>query len=50
MYDVMFFISLLRVQSIGEIKLKNRDEFQYPLINPKYLTHPDDVQTMIDGC
>lgn len=38
-----------RVRSIGEIKLKSRDEFEYPYINPKYLSHPDDVQTMIDG-
>lgn len=48
--DAFFFvINLGRVRSVGEITLKSSDMFEYPRINPRYLSHPDDVRTMIDG-
>ncbi|ODM99903.1 Glucose dehydrogenase [FAD, quinone] [Orchesella cincta] len=48
--DAYFFVvNLGKVRSIGEIKLKSRDEFEYPYINPRYLSHPHDVQNMIEA-
>jgi len=48
--DAFFFVvNLGKVKSIGEIKLKSSDEFEYPSINPRYLSHPHDVQNMVEG-
>lgn len=48
--DAFFFVvNLGAVKSIGEIKLRSKDEFQYPVINPRYLSHPDDVRNMLDA-
>ena len=40
---------LLRPKSRGEVTLESADPFADPLIDPKFLTHPDDMQDMIDG-
>jgi len=48
--DAYFFVvNLGKVKSIGEIKLKSKDEFEYPYINPRYLSHPHDVKVMIEA-
>ena len=40
---------LLRPKSTGTVTLKSADPFANPIIDPKFLTHPDDMQDMIDG-
>ena len=40
---------LLHPKSRGSIKLRSADPFDHPLIDPKYLSHPDDVKTLISG-
>ena len=40
---------LLRPKSRGVIKLWSDDPFDYPLIYPNYLNHPDDVATLLEG-
>ncbi|KAK3577526.1 hypothetical protein CHS0354_026483 [Potamilus streckersoni] len=40
---------VLRPKSRGTLTLMSRDPFDYPLIDPKYLTHNDDIKTLIRG-
>ena len=40
---------LLRPKSRGEVTLESADPFADPLIDPKFLSHPDDMKDMIDG-
>ncbi|KAK9308518.1 hypothetical protein QLX08_001510 [Tetragonisca angustula] len=40
---------LLRPKSRGVVKLRSDDPFDYPLIYPNYLDHPDDVATLLEG-
>lgn len=40
---------LLRPKSRGYLKLRSRDPYQHPLIDPRYLSHPDDIKTIIAG-
>jgi choline dehydrogenase len=40
---------LLRPKSLGEVTLASADPFADPLIDPKFLSHPDDMKDMIDG-
>ena len=40
---------LLRPKSRGEVTLESADPFADPLIDPKFLSHPDDMRDMIDG-
>ncbi|XP_069936994.1 glucose dehydrogenase [FAD, quinone]-like [Cherax quadricarinatus] len=40
---------LLRPKSRGTITLKSGDPRQLPKIDPNYLHHPDDLQTLADG-
>ena len=42
-------VTLVRPKSVGEIRLRNRDPFSPPIIDPHYLEHPDDVQTLKEG-
>ncbi|OWF43152.1 Glucose dehydrogenase [acceptor] [Mizuhopecten yessoensis] len=46
---ILFLPILLRPKSRGYIRLKSRDPFDYPDIDPNYLEHPDDVHTLIEG-
>ncbi|XP_046378603.2 alcohol dehydrogenase [acceptor]-like isoform X2 [Haliotis rufescens] len=41
--------SLLRPKSRGTIRLRSTNPFEHPVIEPNYLSHPDDVQTLIRG-
>ncbi|CAC5386016.1 unnamed protein product [Mytilus coruscus] len=36
-------------RSKGTIRLKNADHFDYPIINPNYLQHPDDIKVLISA-
>ena len=41
--------TLIRPKSVGEITLKSSDPFEYPNINPKYFSHPEDLEIMMRG-
>lgn len=43
------FPVLLRPKSRGFIKLRSRDPHDPPIIDPKYLSHSDDVITMVNA-
>jgi choline dehydrogenase-like flavoprotein len=40
---------LLHPKSIGQLKLASADPLAPPLIDPAFLTHPDDIKTLIQG-
>lgn len=40
---------LLRPKSRGYIKLRSVNPYVHPIIDPKYLTHPDDIHAMVEG-
>ena len=40
---------LLRPKSRGEVTLKSADPVEDPKIDPKFLSHPDDVRDMVAG-
>ncbi|GLV38209.1 uncharacterized protein CBL_12855 [Carabus blaptoides fortunei] len=40
---------LLRPKSSGWIRLRSRNPNHYPVINPNYFTHKEDILTLIDG-
>ena len=40
---------LLRPKSRGEVTLNSADPFEDPKIDPKFLTHPEDVKDMVEG-
>ena len=42
-------LTLVRPKSLGGITLRNSDPFSPPIIDPHYLEHPDDVQTLKEG-
>jgi choline dehydrogenase-like flavoprotein len=42
-------VNLGPTKSVGNIRLQSSDPAEYPLIDPKYLTHPYDVKLMIEG-
>ena len=44
-----FLPKLLRPKSIGTIRLASNDYQDHPIIDPKYLKHPDDVQTLVEA-
>ena len=41
--------SIRNTKSRGEVTLESADPFADPLIDPKFLSHPDDMKDMIDG-
>lgn len=40
---------LLRPKSRGYLKLRSSNPQDPPIINPRYLTHPDDIHSMVDA-
>ena len=40
---------LMRPKSRGRISLQSSDPQDYPLIQPNYFSHPDDIKILIDG-
>ncbi|XP_064101054.1 glucose dehydrogenase [FAD, quinone]-like [Macrobrachium nipponense] len=42
-------ITLMRPKSLGSVSLRSSDPTNSPLIDPNYLSHSDDVQTLLKG-
>lgn len=40
---------ILRPESVGHIKLRSSNPYDPPIIDPKYLTHPKDILSMVDA-
>ena len=40
---------LLHPQSYGSIKLKSQNPFEYPPIDPRYLSNEQDVEVLLNG-
>jgi choline dehydrogenase len=40
---------MLRPKSRGYIKLRSANPYDHPIIDPKYLTHPQDIHSMVEG-
>ena len=40
---------LLRPKSVGELRLANADPHAGPLINPRFLEHPDDIESLLNA-
>lgn len=40
---------ILQPKSRGRIQLKSKNPFQWPRMEPNYLSHPDDLNTLVEG-
>lgn len=40
---------LMRPRSRGRLRLKSRNPFQWPKMQPNYLQDPQDLQTLVEG-
>lgn len=40
---------MLKPKSIGYIKLRSANPYHHPIINPRYFTHPEDLEKMADA-
>ena len=40
---------LLRPKSRGGVFLRSKDPYDRPVIDPNYLSHPDDIQDLVNG-
>lgn len=40
-------VCLLRPKSVGEVRLANADPLTPPIINPRFLEHPEDLENMV---
>ena len=48
-HGISCHVCLLRPKSRGTVSLNSENPFDPPIINPNYLSHRDDVETMIKG-
>ena len=48
-HGISCHVCLLRPKSKGTVSLNSENPFDPPIINPNYLSHRDDVETMIKG-
>mmetsp|Transcript_48737 Transcript_48737/g.75898 ORF Transcript_48737/g.75898 Transcript_48737/m.75898 type:complete len:609 (+) Transcript_48737:62-1888(+) len=48
-FSVAFIPIILLPQSVGSVKLASSDPKAYPIIDPKYLSHPRDVEVMVEA-
>ena len=46
---VTFLPKLLRPKSIGTVRLASNNYQDHPIIDPQYLKHSDDVNTLVDA-
>ena len=40
---------MLEPKSVGYIKLRSANPYHHPIINPRYFTHPEDLEKMADA-
>lgn len=40
---------IMQPKSRGRLRLKSRNPFQWPKMEPRYLSHPDDLKTLVEG-
>lgn len=40
---------VMRPKSRGRIRLKSRNPFQWPLMEPNYFDNPEDLETLVQG-
>lgn len=40
---------MLKPRSRGYIRLKSKNPYDHPIIDPRYLSHPDDLESMADA-
>lgn len=45
-----YYPVLLRPKSRGWMKLRDKNPYSKPILQPNYLSHPDDVRRLVDGC
>ena len=43
------YATLVRPKSRGHIRLRSMNAQDPPIIDPRYYSHPDDIQVMIEG-
>ena len=48
-YGLTLFSKLLQEKSTGWIKLKSKNPFEHPIIEPNYLQEQQDVEVLLDG-
>lgn len=48
-HSVTILPVVLKPKSVGELKLRSRDPKVAPIINPKYLSHPEDMLVLLEG-
>lgn len=41
--------TLLHPKSTGKISLRSSDPLEHPIIDPSYLSHPDDMESLVAG-
>lgn len=46
---IRFIPTYLHPKSRGTIRLKSKDPMEYPVIDPNYLDHPEDVEGLVRG-
>ncbi|XP_015786601.2 glucose dehydrogenase [FAD, quinone]-like [Tetranychus urticae] len=46
---VSIYPVMLRPKSVGYIRLRSSSPYEPPIINPRYLTHPDDIHSMVEA-
>jgi len=49
MISEKFIFFIVRPKSVGEITLKNKKAHTRPIIDPKYLSNPEDVKILVEG-
>jgi len=42
-------VTLVRPKSRGRVSLRSSDPFTAPIIDPQYLSHPDDIKVFREG-
>lgn len=40
---------IMRPKSRGWLRLKSKNPFQWPRMEPNYLSHPEDLNTLVEG-
>ncbi|ODN05261.1 Glucose dehydrogenase [FAD, quinone] [Orchesella cincta] len=48
-HGVSIGVALVRPKSYGDLKLQNKDPATPPLLDPRYLEHPDDIKAFVEG-